>query len=249
MTWLRSLLGHSGTRRLFPPCSLALVETGGKVELVRVTKITTRTVLHCRAFLPEHQAWSKSKRYRPPTVLRQATEEESVLAVGALQGVIKIAVGKNHFVLIDEPDLDQVWPYGWCATTTYGVHSKHTYASARIGGGPVFLHRWILGADQAAVVDHINGDGLNNRRENIRIGTQALNNANRSAIDKVVRSSKFKGVDAVPCASKKLWQARISHKNKTIFLGRFDDEEAAARAYDAAARELQGEFARLNFPG
>lgn len=105
-----------------------------------------------------------------------------------------------------------------------------------------FLHRMIMNAPPGIQVDHINGDPLDNRRCNLRLCTHAENQCNQH----VVRGrSQFKGVTWHKQNRK--WRARIVHHGKDIHLGLFDDEVEAARAYDAAACEFHGDFARLNF--
>lgn len=107
------------------------------------------------------------------------------------------------------------------------------------------MHRAILVAPSGAEVDHINGNGLDNRRSNLRLATVNMNrwnmNGRRSA-------STYKGVSLVPDGSG-MWRARICFLSKKQELGKYDNEADAARAYDRRARELHGEFARLNFPG
>jgi hypothetical protein len=93
------------------------------------------------------------------------------------------------------------------------------------------------------LVDHINGNGLDNRRANLRLATSAQNNYNRRITSR--RTSKYKGVDYH--ASKRAYRARITVDKKKIFLGHFPDESSAARAYDVAAKKHHKEFAALNF--
>jgi hypothetical protein len=92
-------------------------------------------------------------------------------------------------------------------------------------------------------VDHANGDGLDNRRANLRPASQLLNA--RNLRKRQGTSSRFKGVCRLPDGR---WQANIRINGHSRHLGWFVDEEAAAGAYDNAARELFGEFAAVNFP-
>ena len=94
------------------------------------------------------------------------------------------------------------------------------------------------------MIDHINHNGLDNRRENLRICTNAENNRHRRKPKN--NTSGYKGV----CwdKSKKKWRARIEKDNKNIHIGYYNILEEAARAYDAKAKELFGKYAQLNFP-
>lgn len=123
---------------------------------------------------------------------------------------------------------------------------KWLYAQAHIFKGKgndkvVQLHRWIMDAQPGQVVDHINGDRMDNRRENLRLCTVAENIRNQKR-----RASKsgFKGV----VQKRGRWQASYTYEGKRIYLGYFATAEEAACAYDRAAREAFGEFALLNFP-
>jgi len=91
-------------------------------------------------------------------------------------------------------------------------------------------------------VDHKNSDSLDNRKSNLRICTMAQNNLNKSK--RIIRTSKYKGL----CHNKRhnRWIAYITLNRKTYHLGYFDDEIEAAKAYNEKAKELHGEFARLN---
>jgi hypothetical protein len=93
-------------------------------------------------------------------------------------------------------------------------------------------------------IDHINGDGRDNRRANLRFADSTQNNYNRRITSR--RTSNYKGVDYRP--SKKAYRARITVNKKKIFLGYFKSEIDAARAYDTAARKYHKEFAVFNFP-
>ena len=105
----------------------------------------------------------------------------------------------------------------------------------------VRMHRLILDAPPHLYVDHINGDPLDNRRENLRLCTNAENQQNSNARR---GSSQFKGVSWV--VRKSNWRVAFNWQRQTYFVGYFDDELEAAKAYNAAILPLAGEFARVN---
>jgi len=105
------------------------------------------------------------------------------------------------------------------------------------------MHRLIMNAPEGLVVDHIDRNGLNNRKCNLRLCTKAQNVQNSRP--RRNRSSKYKGVFWNKLNKK--WSASIHKGDKRIYLGGFDDEIEAALAYDRKAAELFGEFAYLNF--
>ena len=98
---------------------------------------------------------------------------------------------------------------------------------------------------EGLLVDHINGDKLDNRKENLRLVTMSQSNANRGKINfkrKVDKRSKFIGVSW----DRNAYRAIICKDGKKEYLGRFDIEEDAAKAYNKRALELFGEYARIN---
>jgi hypothetical protein len=149
------------------------------------------------------------------------------------------------WVVVDEADLDLVQAYRWhvmpARHTTYAVA---TVGSPRAMRTTIRVHRLIMDAPQDVEVDHIDHDGLNNRRSNLRLatGTQNLGNMRHRG----GTTSRYKGV--YWSARDRRWLATISVASKSIHLGSFVIEEEAARAYDAAAVQAFGEFAYLNFP-
>lgn len=109
-----------------------------------------------------------------------------------------------------------------------------------MGGAKMYLHRFILQPPPGLLGDHKNGDGLDNRRENLRVATKGQNNVNRP----VKNATGFRGVSRRP----RYFVAYICIDGRGFHLGCFKTPEQAARAFDAAALAHWGEFARLNFP-
>ena len=107
------------------------------------------------------------------------------------------------------------------------------------------MHREIMNFPAGRLVDHGNGDSLDNRIDNLRAATKAQNAHNKGKTRKKT-SSKYIGVYFNK--QTKRWISQIKYKEKRIYLGYFKDEVKAAKAHDAAARKYHGEFAKLNFP-
>jgi hypothetical protein len=150
-----------------------------------------------------------------------------------------IPLTRGKFAIVDADDYQFLSKYTWFAEGT----SKHCYAVRKKNGRSIKMHRQIMNAPDHLVVDHIDHNGLNNRKENLRICTFAENCRNiRSTASK---TSKYKGVHWNKRMKK--WAAQITFENKTYHLGYFTNETAAARAYDEKAAELHGQFASLNF--
>ncbi|MBA7676314.1 hypothetical protein ES703_84555 [subsurface metagenome] len=108
------------------------------------------------------------------------------------------------------------------------------------------MHRLVLKIPPYIFVDHINHNGLDNRKANLRPATRAQNGQNRVKFKNRIYGSKFKGVTWN--RKYKNWQVQIQVNGKLTFLGRFTDEITAAKAYDRAAKKYHGDFASLNFP-
>jgi hypothetical protein len=151
-----------------------------------------------------------------------------------------IPLTKGKVAIVDEID------YHWLSQRHWYLHGDG-YAKCDLFGRrgfmmKVFMHRLILLAPDTATVDHANRDTLDNRRSNLRLATMSEQNANRP---KIFGASRFKGVYRRSDGRK--WCAQIrAHNAPTIYLGSFEIEEEAALAYNAAALEHYGEFARLN---
>lgn len=122
--------------------------------------------------------------------------------------------------------------------------SAHGYATRSGEGNTVQMSRFILSPDSDLEVDHIDRNRLNNTRANLRIATNSQNAINIAPTYR--NTSGFKGVSLDKKTGQ--WRSMIRIKGEHAWLGRHDTAEDAARAYDAKARELFGEFAYLNFP-
>lgn len=139
------------------------------------------------------------------------------------------------FALVDDADYELVSKHDWCANKC----GNKFYASK----AGVRMHRFIMGVlDSKIIVDHIDGDTLNNQRNNLRTCTKAHNNINTSAHKNT--TSRYKGVSwAKHC---KKWRAQITKDKFSKFIGYYDNELDAAIAYNNVAKNTHGEFANLN---
>ena len=160
--------------------------------------------------------------------------------------MMKVQLTRGLFAIVDDLDYDLVAQWSWYATRNLNTWYAGRRGPRRGDGSreKISMHRLILGVDDPVIhVDHVNSDGLDNRRENLRVATNVQNQHNRRPNRS--GSSRFKGV-GWHCATNK-WQVRIGIGGRQVHLGLFEDEVEAARAYDAAAVEHFGEFARPNF--
>jgi hypothetical protein len=154
----------------------------------------------------------------------------------------EIPLTQGKVALVDEEDFEWLKEFKW-----YVVQCRNRWYAARWCGETkrnVYMHREIVEADDGTQVDHRDGDGLNNRRSNLREATNSQNQMNAE----ISRGrSKYRGVDWY--APRRRWRAQIGFNGRQEYIGLFEKEEDAARAYDCRAKELFGEFARLNFEG
>lgn len=165
-----------------------------------------------------------------------------------MSAIVFIPLTQGKVAVIDFSDFETVRKYKWHAHQ----RGRCWYAGSGALKG-MQMHRLLLGAPRGVGVDHLDGDGLNNQRHNLRLASKTQNGqaARRKAIN---ASSKFRGVNLktyVWRGSNKCtlrWTAQIRLNKKSIHIGYFSSEEAAARAYDKKARELFGEYAAPNFP-
>jgi hypothetical protein len=164
---------------------------------------------------------------------------------GDMAKTIELVNGKGY-ALVDDEDHYRLSQYNWHLNNGYAYRNRKRKLMG-IKSIQVSMHREVLGLQRGdgKQCDHINGDRLDNRRRNLRIATRQQNLWNRTAKGQGY-SSDYKGVTWIK--KEKKWKGTITKNGKQYFLGKFGDETDAARAYDAAARELFGAYASLNFP-
>jgi hypothetical protein len=152
----------------------------------------------------------------------------------------RILLTQGKETIVDDKD------YGWLSKNKWhavkGCGSMW-YASRRKDHKSIRMHRVITQAIEGELVDHINRDGLDNRRANLRLCSHAENIRNRPATSK--NSSGFKGV--YWSKQREKWKAVVCFEKKAYQIGYFSDKMEAARAYDEKARALHGDFACVNF--
>jgi len=153
-----------------------------------------------------------------------------------------IPLNQEKMALVDDSDYDFLNQFKWYARATGSSHIF--YAVRNEAKTSVLMHRLILGLrpGDKRQADHRDGNGLNNCRSNLRICTGAQNR--RSQRSRMGCTSRYKGV-CRHCRDHK-WKSQIRLNRKLIYLGLFNSEIAAAKAYDLAALKHHGEFAMTN---
>ena len=159
----------------------------------------------------------------------------------------KIKLSQGRFALVDDEDFHELSKYKWHVRTGRNTLYAERYSPVKDRvGQQVMMHRQIMSPPREMQIDHINHNGLDNRRRNLRICTNTENQQNSLPRKSSSSSSKYKGVHRRRGAKK--WTARIRTGVRQERVGAFLSEVDAAKAYDKAAIELHGEFAYLNFP-
>ena len=166
------------------------------------------------------------------------------IAEALAEGARLLELSQGKVAIVDAEDYERLTRYKWhiikTTATCYGARSiKH-----RKKGQEIYMHRLIIKVPPGLFVDHIDHNGLNNRKSNLRLCTAQQNAQNHRP--QRGATSKYKGVSF--SKSKNLFRAMIWHNKKSVHLGYFKCEIDAAKTYDKKAKELFKEYAYLNFP-
>ena len=156
----------------------------------------------------------------------------------------EIQLTRGQIALVNDEDFEMLSKYTWHCKNN--KHTKYAFRCYHENGKTisVWMHREVLGIsnDKSKRGDHIDFNGLNNTRENLRVATHKQNNCYKNSAKN--SRSKYLGVSFCKCTNK--WMANITNDYKQIKIGRFESEVEAAMAYNYKAYFLHGEFANLN---
>lgn len=173
--------------------------------------------------------------------------------------LIELTQGK--FAMVDDEDFEKLSDFKWHAHTRKG--RDHTFYARRNGNyrpgnrtDAIYMHRVVMNVSENEMIDHIDRNGLNNQKSNLRITTQSNNKKNSKGfgvskykgvyLQKLQRKYKKKNGEISVYYSER-WVAQILIDKKYTCIGAFKTEEDAAKAYDEKAKIYHGEFANLNF--
>ncbi len=153
---------------------------------------------------------------------------------------IKLIAKENEqdFTTVDNEDFEYLSQFRWRNIFGYAVKSK----TKSMPG--IRMHRILVKCPNGKVVDHINGDRLDNRKSNLRIGTQSQNSMNKQAPKN--NTSGYKGVTKKVIRGKVVYDSQIQIEGKRFYIGRYSSAEVAGASYNKIAKEVYGEFAYLN---
>lgn len=148
----------------------------------------------------------------------------------------------DDYAIVDDEDFDLVNKYKWTGKRDCNTYYVDSWSDKSGNLNHIRMHRLLINAKEGEKVDHINHNGLDNRKENLRICNDSQNSMNRIK-PKHAKLSSYKGVFKTKNGK---WVAQLKYKKKNHYLGRFKTEEEAALAYNEKAEEIFGGFACLN---
>jgi hypothetical protein len=159
----------------------------------------------------------------------------------------RIRLTQGKFAIVDPEDYARLAKYKWflAKSPTSSYAARWQRPKAKNPRKKIWMHRQLIDIPQHMVCDHINRNGLDNRKANLRAASVSQNLCNRPKTKTKTRS-KYKGLEWDKTQRK--WKVRIQLKGQRTYLGSFASETDAAKAYDKKATELFKEFACLNFP-
>jgi hypothetical protein len=154
----------------------------------------------------------------------------------------EIRLTQGEVALVDDEDFEHLNQWRWFVQKRN--HTSYAYRTTKSPKTSASMHRQLMDFPTGSQIDHIDGNGLNNLRCNLRICTSAHNSMNRKKRKNT--SSKYKGVAWEK--GKNRWYVSIKVGRKSYYLGKVGSEKEGALVYDKIAREWFGQYARLNFP-
>lgn len=154
-----------------------------------------------------------------------------------------IELTKGYFASVDDIDYERVIKHSWYTEERSSGNVVCHYARSRIFGKLVYMHRFIISDNKEMQIDHIDFNGLNNTRGNLRVCNGLQNSQSRRK--RIGCLSKYKGI-SIFVGRRKKWRASIKHNGKCICLGYYESEKEAAIKYNDAAIKYFGHYAVLN---
>lgn len=189
---------------------------------------------NCREGEDVHQIYTM-----PLVATGQKPKKAKIVRYFICENFVKLHLATGHAFLIDLEYLDEISKFNW------SVYDDYIYRVKMIDGKrniKIRLHRQIMRAESGQIVDHINGNTFDNRKENLRFCTIQQNQKNRKKREAYKASSKYKGVSK----HGKKWRVSITVNYHRHLLGVYDTQEQAAEVYNKASLKLHGQFGRLN---
>ena len=154
----------------------------------------------------------------------------------------RISLSRGKFALVDNINYEYLNQWKWYYNNGYAARDQRNLITKK--DTRIYMHRIIMKAKKSENIDHVNHNGIDNQKRNLRKSTHEQNMHNMKSNKN--STSQYKGV----CWAKnnKKWKVQINYNNKHIYLGYYTNEKVAAKVYDKAAIKLHKEFAYLNFP-